>query len=149
MFIREERYDSAVDSVHTACHGYLRAVLSEHGVSYSADDGLSVLFAKPHGYYGGAIQPADVGERIKRILRSAGGIITAVNELRNNNTIAHPNGQLIQRREAKLVIWLGNAVVDYIEDIKNGNARELHSHQQPEVAYKNIDMIWQTGKTEI
>ena len=55
----------------------------------------------------------------KTILRSAGGMINAVNELRNNNTIAHPNGQLIQRREAQLVIRLVNVVVDYIEDVEN------------------------------
>lgn len=122
VFIREGRYDSAVDRVHTACHGYLRQVLTEHGVAYGADEGLPSLFAKLHGYYGDSIQPADVAERLKTILRSAGGMINAVNELRNNNTIAHPNGQLIQKREAQLVIRLVNAVVDYIEDVENGIA---------------------------
>lgn len=119
VFIREGRYDSAVDRIHTAFHGYLREVLTEHGVTYGADDGLPALFAKLHGYYGGAIQPADVADRVKSILRSAGGMINAVNELRNNNTIAHPNGQLIQKREAQLVIRLVNAVVDYIEDVES------------------------------
>lgn len=46
------------------------------------------------------------------------GMMNAVNELRNNNTIAHPNGQLIQAREAQLVIRLVNAVVDYIEEVE-------------------------------
>jgi len=119
VFIREGRYDSAVDRVHTAFHGYLRQLLTEHGVTYEADDGLPALFAKLHGYYGGSIQPADVADRLKTILRSAGGMINAVNELRNNNTIAHPNGQLIQKREAQLVIRLVNAVVDYIEEVEN------------------------------
>lgn len=120
VFIRESRFDSAVDRVHTAFHGYLRQLLTEHGVDYGADDGLPALFAKLHGYYGGSIQPADVADRVKNVLRSAGGMINAVNELRNNNTIAHPNGQLIQKREAQLVIRLVNAVVDYIEDLENG-----------------------------
>lgn len=120
VFIREGRFDSAVDRVHTAFHGYLRTLLAEHSVTYVADDGLPALFAKLHGFYGGSIQPTDVADRVKSILRSAGGMITAVNELRNNNTIAHPNGQLIQKREAQLVIRLVNAVVDYIEDLENG-----------------------------
>ena len=51
-------------------------------------------------------------------MRSGAGIITAVNELRNNNTIAHPNGSLIQEREARLVIKFVNAAVDYIEDVE-------------------------------
>ena len=122
VFIREGRYDSAVDRVHTALHGYLRELLKEHGMSYGDDDKLPALFAKLHGYYGDYIQPADVGDRIKNILRSAGGMINAVNELRNNNTIAHPNGQLIQKREAQLVIRLVNAVVDYIEDVEKSIA---------------------------
>ena len=120
VFIREGKYDSAVDRVHTAFHGYLRQLLTEHSVAYGADDGLPSLFSKLHGYYGDSIQPADVAERLRTILRSAGGMINAVNELRNNNTIAHPNGQLIQKREAQLVIRMVHAVVDYVEDVENG-----------------------------
>ena len=118
VFIREGRYESAVDRVHTAFHGYLRQLLTEHSEPFGVDDSLSALYSKLHGFYSSSIQPADVGERVKTILRSAGGMINTVNELRNNNTIAHPNGQLIQAREAQLVIRLVNAVVDYIEDIE-------------------------------
>ncbi len=118
VFIREGRYESAVDRVHTAFHGYLRQLLTEHSEVYGADDSLSALYSKLHGFYGGSIQPTDVGDRVKTILRSAGGMINTVNELRNNNTIAHPNGQLIQARGAQLVIRLVNAIVDYIEDIE-------------------------------
>ena len=103
VFIREGRFDSAVDRVHTAFHGYLRTLLTEHGVAYGADDRLPALFAKLHGYYGGSIQPVDVADRVKSILRSAGGIITRL---------------LIPT--AQLVIRLVNAVVDYIEDLENG-----------------------------
>ena len=118
VFIRDGRYDSAVDRVHTAFHGYLRTLLAEHNVAYGEADGLPALFTKLHGYYGVSIQPQDVADRVRTILRSAGGMINAVNELRNNNTIAHPNGELIQAREARLVIRLVNAVVDYIEDVE-------------------------------
>lgn len=118
LFIREGRFDSAVDRVHTAFHGYLRQLLTEHGVTYGVEDGISVLYSKLHGCYAVVIQPTDVGDRIRIILRSAGGMVNAVNELRNNNTIVHPNGQLIQAREARLVIRLVNAVVDYIEDVE-------------------------------
>lgn len=125
VFIREGKYDSAVDRVHTAFHGYLRKLLNEHGESNTADDSLPGLFARLHIYYGSAIQPADVGERVKLILRSAGGMVTAVNELRNNNTVAHPNGNLIQKREAQLVIRLVNAIIDYIEDIEKSISQSV------------------------
>lgn len=49
-------------------------------------------------------------------------MVNAVNELRNNNTIAHPNGPFIQKREAQLVLRLVNAMIDYIEDIEQSIA---------------------------
>ena len=119
IFIREGKHDSAVDRIHTAFHGYLRQLLYEHGENSTPDDSLPGLFARLHAYYANTIQPKDVGERIKMILRSAGGMVTAVNELRNNNTVAHPNGNLIQKKEAQLVIRLVNAIFEYIEDIED------------------------------
>lgn len=71
------------------------------------------------------VKPADVGERVKMILRSAGGMVTTVNELRNNNTVAHPNGNLIQKREAQLVIRLVNAIIDYVEDIEKSISKSV------------------------
>lgn len=59
------------------------------------------------------------------ILRSAGGMVTTVNELRNNNTVAHPNGNLIQKREAQLVIRLVNAIIDYVEDIEKSISKSV------------------------
>lgn len=119
IFIREAKYESAVDRVHTGFHGYLQSLLDIHGIIYDDNESLPSLYTKLHSYYEESIKPPEVSSRIKAILRSAGGMINAVNELRNHNTIAHPNGQLIQEREAKLVVRLVNAVVDYIEDIEN------------------------------
>ena len=59
------------------------------------------------------------------ILRSAGGMVTAVNELRSNNTVAHPNGNLIQKREAQLAIRLVNAIIDYVEDIEKSISKSV------------------------
>lgn len=119
LFIREGKYDSAVDRIHTAFHGYLQQLLTEHGEKFESNDSITALYTKLHAYYASAIRPTEVGDRVKTILRSAGGMINAVNELRNNNTVAHPNGQLIHAREAQLVIRLVNTIVDYIEDIEN------------------------------
>lgn len=118
VFIREGRFDSAVDRIHTVFHGYLRQLLSEHNVEYTRDDDIRALYSKLHHYYGSHIQPQDVAERIFNLLRSGNVMINAVNELRNNNTIAHPNGALIQKREAKLVIDMVHAIIAYIEDIE-------------------------------
>lgn len=71
-----------------------------------------------HTCYETIIQPTDVAARVKTILRSAGGMVQSGNELRNNNTIVHPNGQLIEKREARLVIEPVIAVIDYLEEVE-------------------------------
>ncbi len=104
MFIREGKYDSAIDRVHTAVHGYLRDMLRMYGVQFKEDDSIPALFSKLLSAYDSVIEPVVVAGRIKSVLRSAGGIMNAINELRNNNSVAHPNEQLIKEREAKLEI---------------------------------------------
>ncbi|WP_367657646.1 abortive infection family protein [Dialister invisus] len=56
------------------------------------------------------MQPQKLAAQIKTTVRSAIGVVDSVNELRNNNTVAHSNGELIQKREAQLVIRLVNTV---------------------------------------
>lgn len=119
LFIREGKYESAVDRVHTGFYAYLRQLMDKHGINYSENEKLPSLFSKLHGFYEVNIQPPEVSDRIKAVLRSAGGMINAINELRNNNTVAHPNGQLIQKREAQLVVRLVNLIIDYIRDIED------------------------------
>lgn len=92
--------------------------MTNHSIAFGKDDGLPALYNKLHEYYGNSIQPQEVAARIKATVRSAIGVVNSINELRNNNTVAHPNGELIQKREAQLVIRLVNAIVDYIEDIE-------------------------------
>ena len=118
LFISQEKYDSAVDRVHTAFQGYIRELLSVHHITFSKNDNLSALYSMLHKFYGSNIQPADVAKRIKEVIRSGIGIINSVNEMRNNNTVVHPNNLLIQKREAQLVIRIINSIVNYLEEIE-------------------------------
>lgn len=118
VFIRNGRFDSAVDRIHTAFHGYLQHLLTKHHVSFDSEDSLPALYTKLHTFYGNSIQPHDVASRIKKIVRSGIGVVDAVNDLRNNNTLAHPNDPLIQKREAELVIRLINVLIEFIEDVE-------------------------------
>ena len=119
LFIREGKMESAVDRIHTAFHGYLQIQLEKHGKSFQKDDSISSLFNNLIDCYQASIHPENVAKRVKTILRSGGGMINAINELRNNNTTVHPNEQLIQKREAMLVLHLMNAMVTYIEDVES------------------------------
>lgn len=90
LLIREGRYDSAFDCMYSAFSDFIRHLLTEQDASFETDD------------------------RTRTILRSAGETINTINVLRHN-TAAHPDGQMLEKREAQLVISLVNSLVDYIE----------------------------------
>lgn len=118
LFIREESYDLAFDSIHTAFSDYIKYLLKEHDLHFEKDDSLSELLTKLYEYYCSHIQQKDAGDRIKTILQSTEGMINTIDELKNNNADAHSDGQLIEKREAQLVISLINSIVDYIDDVE-------------------------------
>ena len=118
LFIREESYDLAFDRIHTAFSDYIKYLLKEHDLHFEKDDSLSELLTKLYEYYCSHIQQKDAGDRIKTILQRTEGIINTIDELKNNNADAHSDGQLIEKREAQLVISLINSIVDYIEDVE-------------------------------
>ena len=89
FFIREGRYDDAYDRIYTAFSDYMKY-----------------------------IQQNDVGDRTKAILLSTGGILDAINEARNDSTAAHPDGQLIEKREAQLAVGLINSIAEYVIENK-------------------------------
>ncbi|MBR3124467.1 MAG: abortive infection family protein [Mogibacterium sp.] len=117
-FMREGNYDHAFDRIHTAFSDYIKHILAEHDVYFETDESVCALLTNLQEYYCSHVQPSDAGERIKTILLNTGGIIDTLNELRNNSTAAHPDGQMIEKREAQLAIGLINSIVDYIDDIE-------------------------------
>lgn len=114
LFMRDGKFDSAFDRVHTAFHGYLRKKLGDLGESYEESDTLNQLYNKLHTYVSSNIA-IDQSGIIKTALRSASGIISSINDLRNRHSLAHPNGSIITSREAKLCIKLVKDLTDYIE----------------------------------
>ena len=118
LFIREGRYDSAIDCIDIAFSDYIRQLLTEHDLPFKTDDSLAALFAELHGYYCSHIRPADAGDRIEAILQNAGEIIDTINEMKNDTATVHSDGQRIGKREAQLFIGLASSIVDYIEDVE-------------------------------
>jgi len=115
-FMRDGKYDSAFDRVHTAFHGYLRKKLDDLGESYEESDTLNQLYNKLHTYVSAHIA-TDQSGLIKTTLRSASGVINSINELRNRHSLAHPNDSIITVREAELCIRLVKELSDYIEKV--------------------------------
>lgn len=106
---------SGVDRVHTAFHGYLRAVATKAGLEYGEDSSVTELFKLLR-----AKHPALVGREprvsdIDRVLRSIAGIVDALNPVRNRASGAHPNELLLSEPEAMLVVNSVNTLLHYLD----------------------------------
>jgi Abortive infection C-terminus len=106
---------SAVDRVHTSLHGHLRHLCQEAGITFEREDTMVVLLKKLL-----ASQPRlqDLGPRandIERVLRASGSILDALNPVRNNASVAHPNDDLLGREEAQLVINVSRSLLSYLD----------------------------------
>ena len=117
LFMNEGRYDSAFDRIHTAFHGFLRNKLDNLGVNYVESDTLAQLYTKLHSTLATKINSPDVAELIKTAIRSGIGIISAINDIRNRHSLAHPNNTIIDKREAELTLKMIKVITDYINKI--------------------------------
>lgn len=117
LLMEQGQYDSTFDRIHTAFHGYLRKILDNKRVTYEESDTLSQLYTKLHTEVSENIGSNEIAELVKKSLRSASGVIAAINEMRNRHSLSHPNDDLLKKREAEFAIKLIKDMSDYINDI--------------------------------
>lgn len=106
---------SGVDRIHTALHGYLRAVCESETIQYNEDDSMARMFKLLRQKHPSL---RNVGERpqdIERILLSLASILDALNPIRNKASIAHPNKELLEKDEAMLVINTARTLLHYLD----------------------------------
>ena len=116
VFMKNEKYDSAFDRVHTAFHGYIRYVLDKKNVQYEESDTLSQLYNKLHEQISKSIENENVSDLVKKTMRSMSGTIQAINEIRNRYSLAHPNESILSKREAEFVIHIIKDIIAYINE---------------------------------
>jgi hypothetical protein len=105
---------SGVDRLHTAIHGYMRAVCDREGTSYTQEatiNGLFNLIRSKHPAFAATGPRAD---DITKIMRAMGQVMDVLNPIRNQASVAHPNQQLLEEAEAMLVINLIRSMLHYL-----------------------------------
>jgi hypothetical protein len=113
--LNTEGATSAVDRLHTVLHGYLRAVCDSENIPYGEKTLMSGLFSLIRANH---LAFADLGPRkdeIVLILRSMSGIMDALNPIRNESSVAHPNKELLDPPEASLVINTARTILHYLD----------------------------------
>lgn len=106
---------SGVDRVHTALHGYLRAICEQSGIAVTEDANMTKLFREIREQHTSFKNLGTRSEDIVRVLNSMGSILDAMNPIRNKASVAHPNPSLIEEAEAMLVINSARTILHYID----------------------------------
>lgn len=113
--VRDRSAGSGVDRVHTAFHGYLRAVCSDKGISIPQDASATELFKVLREHHPAFRASGPRSEDVSRILRSMASIVDSLNTLRNRASGAHPNEAVLEEPEAMLVINSVHTLLHYMD----------------------------------
>lgn len=125
--IRSSGPESAVDRVHTALHGYLHSLCDDAGIALDADrPTMNQLFKALRAHHPAMSDLGSRPDEVARVLGSMASILDALNPVRNNASVAHPNSALIGEPEAVLVINTVRTLLNYLQSKTSGG-----SHQSP------------------
>lgn len=112
---------SGVDRIHTAFHGYLRALCKNYHIEVDDDSTIISLLKAIQIQHPIYKENSSRKEEIIKITRAIAVILDALNPLRNKATMVHPNEQLLDESDAMLVINCTKTLLHYL-DKKLGKA---------------------------
>lgn len=116
VLVRANGPVSGIDRVHTALNGYLIATCVKEGISYPPEPTMTKLLKVLRREHP---KLKDLGPRagdIERVLNSFGNVLDALNPLRNQASVAHPNETLLDEAEARLVLNGATTILAYIDE---------------------------------
>lgn len=116
QLLRSSGATSAVDRVHTALHGYLKAVCEDAGVLVGLDSTTSQLYRDLRTSHPAFRSSGPRAEDIERTLKSLAAVLDALTPLRNRASLAHPNTALLDEPEAMVVVNATRTLHRYIDD---------------------------------
>lgn len=106
---------SGIDRVHTALHGFLLAACDAGGIAYGNDPSITELFKLLRHHHPKLQNLGSQTAQITHILKAFATILDALNPIRNNASIAHPNVMLLGEDEARLVINAARTILHYLD----------------------------------
>ncbi|OLE26141.1 MAG: hypothetical protein AUG49_08880 [Catenulispora sp. 13_1_20CM_3_70_7] len=106
---------SAVDRVHTALHGHLRYLCNEAQIPYAREATMVSLLKKLLSAHPKLQSLGPRATDITTVMRAFSSVLDALNPVRNNASVAHPNERLLGREEASLVINAGRTLLSYLD----------------------------------
>lgn len=105
---------NAVDRIHTALHGYLRAVCSQVNIDYDKQDTMPRLLKCLRQQHPAFRTDLPRNKDLEKILNAFGTILDSLNKLRNDFSLAHPN-PLLDDSAARLAINSARTILHYLD----------------------------------
>jgi hypothetical protein len=106
---------SGVDRLHTAFHGYLKAIALKAKIPFPESCNVISLFKLLKEKHPAFIVRGARATDIDRVLKSMSAIVDALNSIRNLASGAHPNELVLKEPEAMLMINSVSTLLSYID----------------------------------
>lgn len=114
MLLRESGATSGIDRLHTVLHGYLMAICREFRIAFEERSTVNQLLKRILTEHPAMrIDHPRAGE-VRTILKGLGSILDALNPIRNQASVAHPNEHLLEEDEAVLVVDAARTLMNYL-----------------------------------
>jgi hypothetical protein len=107
--IQSEKYLPCVDRLHTAFHAFLKKKALDSGCTLTGNEGVTKIYSMLR-------QSRDLSESpsVDKILKMIATIVNEFNEVRNHNSLAHPNQELLSEDDALFVVNCISAVFHFL-----------------------------------
>ncbi|MDU0701896.1 abortive infection family protein [Pseudomonas aeruginosa] len=105
---------SAVDRLHTAIHGYLKAECEASGIALPQGATVTQAFKALRSDHPALSTLGAYGAEVGKVLQSFASVLDALNLVRNHGSVAHPNANLIEAPEAFLFVNAVRTVFHYL-----------------------------------
>lgn len=124
--IRTNGATSAVDRIHTALHGHILALCDAAGIEVDRETTMSRALKLLRQGHPALAATGPRAEDVTRVLGAMATVLDALNPLRNNASVAHPNEELLDGPEAHLAINAARTVFAFL-DAKLGDSSQTTS----------------------
>jgi hypothetical protein len=110
---------SAVDRVHTALHGYLKAALQRRKIEVPFDSSIMNLLRLLRESEPSLRDLGNRGDEVSKVLKALSTIVDCLNTFRNLASGAHPADQVLDDPEAMLAINATRTLLHYLDQKLN------------------------------
>lgn len=130
VLLKDRGAKSALDRVHTAIHGYLKAKCNESGIQLTRDANIIECFKALRSYHPTFKSLGEHDQEVKKVLNGLSSIIDALNNLRNRGSLAHPNDNILKDAESHLMINVAKTLLRYLSERLDEKVSDKHIFQK-------------------